>query len=297
MLIFQSLVGSMMMNLRPLTSHQYVGNANQPIPRARVKYSEQVPISHYQKGVVRKIRRPNKWYVSNAANRYSALISACRVGRSAIALLARTMIDGSSRRTPVRPKALRGDYASDQSSTSNKIQPKVPGRFGMALVLSCVAFTSMCIVIAIALFIQVRGLKSEVASSQRELIATNNRLVELEKTARAIANVRSDIASGGGEQKILPAHIPIALNKDEIQFLREFIKVAPPQAGAQPRLKVGDELPNLASLPIPDAVAESLPKLQGAKFAIDQNGAIVISGAGSGRVDVVVAGTPLATQK
>jgi len=53
----------------------------------------------------------------------------------------------------------------------------------------------------------------------------------------------------------------------------------------------------LASLPIPDAVAERFPKLQGAKFAIDQNGAIVISGAGSSRVDVVIFGTPVSTQK
>jgi hypothetical protein len=286
-----------MMNLRPVISHQYVGNASQPLPRARLKALEQIHISHYQKGVIRKIRQPNKWSVTNAAKRYSALISACRVGRSAIALLARTMIDGSSRRTPLRPKARRGDYASDQSTPANKIPPKVAGRFSMALVLSCVAFTSICIVIALVLLIQVRGLKSEFASSERELIATNNRLVELEKTARAIANARSDIGPSGGEQKILPAHTPFALNKSEIQFIREFIKVAPPQPGAQPRLKVGDELPNLASLPIPDAIAESLPKLQGAKFAIDQNGAIVISGAGSNRVDVVVVGTPLATQK
>ena len=259
--------------------------------------SQQIAISGYRKDVTRKVRKPNNWSVAKTGSRYTALLSACRRGRSAVALLARTMIDGSSRRTPARPKAGRGDIHSDQSTPQHTVQSKESGKLRAALVLACIAFTSMCIVISVALLIQVRELKREVASSERELIATNNRLVELDKTLKGLANTRSAVDSRGGDPKLLSAHIPIALNDSEAQFVREFIKVVPSLSGAQPRLKVGDELPSLASLPIPDAVAEKLPKLQGAKFAIDQNGAIVISGAGSDRVDVVIGGTPVATQK
>jgi hypothetical protein len=297
MVIFLSLVASVMMNFRPVITRECADIASPPFLKSRIRVSDQIPISHNQKHVVRTLGKQYKCSVGKAASCLPAFIGACRAGRSAVALLARTMIDGSNRRTTLRPKGGHGDQAGEQSSPLSRVPPKKTGRFGAALVLACTAFASVCIVISLGLLIQVRGLKSEIASSERELIATKNRLVDLDKTVRGFANARPEVASGGGELKILPAHIQIALNESEIQFIREFIKVAPPLPGAQPRLKVGDELPPLASLPIPDAVAERFPKLQGAKFAIDQNGAIVISGAGSSRVDVVIFGTPVSTQK
>jgi hypothetical protein len=40
--------------------------------------------------------------------------------------------------------------------------------------------------------------------------------------------------------------------------------------------------------PIPASLVDQMPKLRGARFSIDQDGAIIIIGEGSNRVDAVL---------
>jgi hypothetical protein len=44
----------------------------------------------------------------------------------------------------------------------------------------------------------------------------------------------------------------------------------------------------MALAPIPESLVDQLPKLRAARFSIDQDGAIIIIGAGSNRADVVI---------
>jgi hypothetical protein len=286
-----------MKNWSPILLHGRTDEVYQAFPSADLGVADRIPIMHYQNDVAGKIGRLYTWSVDDAKRRFAAWINAFRVGWVAVALLGRTMIDGSSRGTPSWPKVRRAGYASDQSNRQDRVAPKGRGIFGVTLVWVCIGLTSMCSVAGFILLAQVRALKSEMASSEREFAATKGRLVELDKIVKSYANKPSEMASNRSELKTQPTQFPIALNDSDMQFIHQFIKVAPPLPGAQPRLKVGDELPQSASLPIPDAVAERLPKLQDARFAIDQNGAIVISVAGNSRIDVVIAQTPTSTAK
>jgi hypothetical protein len=74
----------------------------------------------------------------------------------------------------------------------------------------------------------------------------------------------------------------------DIQIIRQFITVVPPRPGAQHDINIGDELRNLKTTPIPESLADALPKLRGATFAIGQDSAIIIVVAGSNRVDAVI---------
>ena len=54
-------------------------------------------------------------------------------------------------------------------------------------------------------------------------------------------------------------------------------------------LKIGDEVAQSDSFPVPYKMAAKLPKLQGTRFAFDKNGAIVIIGTNNNRVNAVIA--------
>jgi hypothetical protein len=49
-----------------------------------------------------------------------------------------------------------------------------------------------------------------------------------------------------------------------------------------------DEISNTALAPVPDSLVDHLPKLRGAKFSVDEDGAIIIVGEGRYRADAVI---------
>jgi hypothetical protein len=85
-----------------------------------------------------------------------------------------------------------------------------------------------------------------------------------------------------------PRRVQISLSNDDIKLLRASIKVLPSQPGAQPKVQLGQEVSNISTVPVPGSLVGQIPKLRGARFLVDDNGAIIIIAEGSTRADVVI---------
>ena len=134
-----------------------------------------------------------------------------------------------------------------------------------------------------AVKIQITGLKNDVAGLREKLAKLEANVV----AAPPLANE----AKGGADARMpaIPVRTPpFSLTRDEIQLIRDFIKVPPAPPGAARNINVGDILPDTALAPLPDQIMEKLPKLRGARFTVDRNGAIVVVAPGTNRVDVII---------
>jgi hypothetical protein len=83
-------------------------------------------------------------------------------------------------------------------------------------------------------------------------------------------------------------HVPIPLGQNEIQIIRDYIKMPPAPPGALPTIIVGDVLPAAKLIPLPRSIAEKLPALKDAKFTTDNNNAIIIVRGVNNRVEFVI---------
>ena len=137
------------------------------------------------------------------------------------------------------------------------------------------------LICATAIVAQFRTLKTQIAGLKTELAGMQRKLAKLEAGAVATPPDRTEITGG------LAAPL-LKLNRDEIQTIRDFIKVVPPPLGATPKIKLGDILPDFALSSVPEPIMDKLPKLKGARFTVDQNRATVIVAPGSNRVDVII---------
>jgi hypothetical protein len=150
-------------------------------------------------------------------------------------------------------------------------------------------------VLAAIAFGQIQSLKSDVAVLRRELLPLREGLAKFE---RAENQKREDQAEEpeepqntstpgknkpGGE---LDEPTKFELTSEEIQLIRQYIKPAPSWGEAAPEIKVGDPVGG-AMIPLPSALMEKIPKLQGAKFTT-LGGSIVIVRNGSRQADTVL---------
>src|SRR5438128_367885 len=130
-------------------------------------------------------------------------------------------------------------------------------------------------------FAQLGGMKAELASLRGQLTLTREQMARLEKriedtstgqiSPQARTPSANDIAKrwpddGGGRS-------PLELSREEIQLLRDYIKLPPGPPGATPTIALGAVLPDATLLPLPPQIGEKSPKLVGARFATDRNGA------------------------
>src|SRR5215203_3374929 len=130
------------------------------------------------------------------------------------------------------------------------------------------------LICATAIVAQFRTLKTQIAGLKTELAGMQRKLAKLEAGAVATPPDRTEITGG------LAAPL-LKLNRDEIQTIRDFIKVVPPPLGATPKIKLGDILPDFALSSVPESVMDKLPKLKGARFTVDQNRATIIVSPGT----------------
>jgi len=189
----------------------------------------------------------------------------------------------------VQPKARRAGHADNQPKSQGRMAPKGRRTFQAALVWAFVGLAIISSVVALVLLVQIRGLKAKLVASERELAATHGQLNNLQKSVRRVLNAQSEVASDRSEFKDARTQTPIVLSDGEIKLVHQFIKVAPTKTRAQPMLKIGDEVAQSDSFPVPYKMAAKLPKLQGTRFAFDKNGAIVIIGTNNNRVNAVIA--------
>jgi hypothetical protein len=142
------------------------------------------------------------------------------------------------------------------------------------------------VIIVAMLLIQIKYLKIEIAQIQRTTMA---RLEQVEKVAKQRIVVQEPATSEPAIPKKQPQHIPFVLSEADQKLVRQFIKTFPSKPGVQQKIQLGDKILDMPSVPVPDTLVERLPKLRGARFSIDQNGAIIIIREGSGRADAMVA--------
>lgn len=173
--------------------------------------------------------------------------------------------------------------ASPERRTSAK-----PGNVAVVLVSACLGLVSVCAVFGVVLIVQFRALKTDMEKVDYDFAMMKARVNQLEKVARQTGNEQSEAASKRSAPKVQLKQPSLVLGNADVQIVRQFIKVPPPQLGVQAKLSVGDDVAHLTVSPIPIALADALPKLRGASFSIDHDGSIVIIGMGSNRIDAVI---------
>jgi hypothetical protein len=163
-----------------------------------------------------------------------------------------------------------------------------PRRKG-ALILTGIALAAVgAFSLGAVIFIQLSTLKIEVVSLKKELAGSTAKLAKLEaNAARSHPNEIKD----GADARMLTSSIPrapLVLTHDEVQFILAVIKVPPPPPGAAPKINVGDFLPDTALAPLPEPITRKVPKLLGARFAVDRNRAIVVVAPDTNRVEIII---------
>jgi hypothetical protein len=116
----------------------------------------------------------------------------------------------------------------------------------------------------------------------------NQHLATLEAQVRKVEKNAQEQVKESRILEAAPRRVPITLSNDDMKAIRGFIKVLPSQPGTQQKFHVGDEISNFRSAPVPEPLVNQMPKLRGARFLVDDNGAIIIIGDGSNRADALI---------
>jgi hypothetical protein len=153
-----------------------------------------------------------------------------------------------------------------------------PRRKGALIVTGIVLAAVATFSLGAVIFIQINTLKIEVASLKRELAGTTGKLTRLEANVVAARSHPNEIKDGADARVLTSAgsipRAPLVLTHDEVQLILAVIKVPPPP-GAAPKINVGDLLPEV-------------PRLLGARFAVDRNRAIVVVAPDTNRVEIII---------
>jgi hypothetical protein len=149
---------------------------------------------------------------------------------------------------------------------------------GSFLISICFGLLVICGMMIAILFLQIRDMNVEIALWKQKLALAQDQLSQLEKISQ------QNIIKKPTEA---PAHVQITLSNDDMKVVRAFIKV-PSQRGAQQKIYVGQEISDATAVRVPESLVSQMPKLRGARFLADENGAIILIGEGSNRADAVI---------
>jgi len=190
---------------------------------------------------------------------------------------------------PPSPRAYEPPRGSGpQIPKKQEVETKVwaLGRAGALAISVCFGALVCCGIVIATLFTQVRDMQADVASLKLRLAGVDSHVSRLELNAQQKIIKEAKIAEAPPPSP--PRRVQISLSNDDIKLIRASIKVLPSQLGAQPKVQVGQEVSAISTVPVPGSVVGQIPKLRGARFLVDDNGAIVIVAEGSNRADVVI---------
>jgi hypothetical protein len=182
----------------------------------------------------------------------------------------------------------------ERDSPSIKVGARRSGNVsGAAIALLSLLVLVICAGAVFAL-VQIRSLKSEVATLQRELSPLRERAARTDLLEKAKQNAdqqkESQNKSGAENNRVgaAPRTDQPALNltPDEIRLIREFIKPTPVTGTPTPAINVGDTV-TIGTIPLPSPLMEKIPKLLGARFTT-RNGSIIILRRDSRQADAVL---------
>ena len=186
--------------------------------------------------------------------------------------------------TPRGYEPPRSNEPQVKKSEEVELRPRAFGRAGALAISICFGLLVCCGIVIATLFTQVREMQADIASLKLRLAGVDSHVSRLELTAQQKIVKEAKIA----ETPPPPRRVPINLTNDDVKLIRSSIKVLPSQPGAQPKVQLGQEVSAISTVPIPGSVVGQIPKLRGARFLVDDNGAIIIVAEGSNRADVVI---------
>jgi hypothetical protein len=134
---------------------------------------------------------------------------------------------------------------------------------------------------------QLNGLRHELTNVRREMTGAKDRIARLERKGEEplIAQSFNELAQKQADARPRAA---LELSREEAQLVRDYIKVPPAPPGTAATIQIGAVVPPAVLVPLPQQVSEKVPKLFGARFTTDRNGAIVIVRSGSRQADAIV---------
>jgi hypothetical protein len=179
----------------------------------------------------------------------------------------------------------RGSEPQAKKNQEAELKPRALGRAGALAISICFGLLVCCGIVIATLFTQVRDMQADVALLKLRLAGVDSHLSRLEVTAQQKIIKEAKIAETAPPP---PPRVQISLSNDDIKLIRASIKVLPSQPGAQPKVQLGQEVSAISTVPVPGSVVGQIPKLRGARFLVDDNGAIIIIAEGSNRADVVI---------
>ena len=162
-----------------------------------------------------------------------------------------------------------------------------------ALALLSLALAIACVVAAVA-FGQIQSLRSDITAQRREFLFLKERIARLEQieTKKRESGQPDETQTKSDAEKNKPGdetrtdQAALNLSRDEIQLIRDYIKLAPAASMAAPTINVGDPVIG-AIIPLPSPLTDKIPRLIGGKFTT-RNGAIIILKSGSRQADAVL---------
>ena len=180
----------------------------------------------------------------------------------------------------------RGNEPQVKKSKEVELRRRVLGRAGALAVSICFGLLVCCGIVIATLFTQVREMQADIASLKLRLAGVDSHVSRLELTAQQKIIKEAKLADTPPPPPL--RRVQISLSNDDIKLIRASIKVLPSQPGAQPKVQLGQEVSAISTVPVPGSLVGQIPKLRGAKFLVDDNGAIIIVAEGSNRADVVI---------
>jgi hypothetical protein len=211
----------------------------------------------------------------------------------------------SARQTLKLPSALYSQFAHfsyilrrhvAEGSTGIKTDGRPAGISGAVIT----ALTLIAILVAAGLFVgvnQIKNLKSEITALERQLVLLKKQAANAdqqrkkdnaEQTKQLEDQSRFPDATDRRKNPVedRPTPAALVLSRDEVLLIREYIKPAPFTGPAAAAINVGDPVNN-ATIPLPSALTDKVPKLLGGRFTI-RNGSIVIIKRDSHQADAVL---------
>jgi hypothetical protein len=140
--------------------------------------------------------------------------------------------------------------------------------------------------VAVALLIQLSYFRRENAELQREVSRLRENFSKLEQTIKTEKNDDEKNSSAPSSLEPRIEQTAFQLSREEAQLIRYYIKPVPNFSASGPTVAVGDPIEG-ALVPLPSALVEKAPRLDGARFAT-RGGNIIIVSKGSNKVDAVL---------
>jgi len=182
-----------------------------------------------------------------------------------------------------RPPGAPGPAASETVPIATRATaPSRRDRLESVVVWLCCILIAVGGVLLFAVGRELHKLGDDVVNSHAQVRLLQDRIAKLEKEAQTLRVATSAAAAPVATMSAL------SLTQDEVNVVRQFIKVLPSQSAGRMTIEPGQPLGRINTAPLPEAIIEQIPRLAGGRFSIDSSGAIIITAAGSNRVDAVV---------